>query len=198
MCMEKRTFLNILNNWWKCFLMLLKPVPLAIGAPIFWYYLVYLNGIHFVEGGEILGIWISMFGVIYGLLAAIILTTVWNEYKAMGIAVKRFDLDSFIDLRDEEVSPLVHTLMIMLSIAILLAFMCIHYDTVYSGVTFIASTAYLFALIFYIVLEIDDPCDGIWYIKDIPEEWLKIDVKKFRQERFGKLTKTEKKEEKLV
>jgi hypothetical protein len=166
--------------------MLIKPIPIAVIAAVFWYYFVYQNRIHFIEGGEILGIWISMFGVLYGLFAAMILSTVWNEYKTMGIAVKRSDLDTFIDLRDEEVSPLVHTLMIVLSVMIILAFMCIKYETAYSGITFIISTTYLLTLIFYIVLEIDDPCGGIWYIKDIPEEWLKVDIKKFRYEKRRK------------
>lgn len=196
--MEKRTFLKILQSGWKCFRMLVKPIPLAILAPIFWYFIIYKNGIHFAEGGETVGIWISMFGILYGLLIAKIFTTVWDEYKRMGTAVKRFDLDTFIDLRDEEVSPLVHTLMIVLSVSVLLAFMLIRYDHVLTSFVFISSTAYLFSLIYLVILEIDDPCAGIWYIDDIPEEWLKVDIKKFRKERFDRLTKTEKIEEKLL
>ena len=196
--MEKRTFLNLMHSGFKCLIMVLKPIPLATLAPIFWYFIFYRNGIYFAESGEILGTWISMFGILYGLFAAVILSTVWSEYKTMGSAVKRFDVDTFIDLRDEEVSPLVHTLIIVLSIMILLAFMQIHYTVVESGIIFIWSTAYLLALIFYIILEIDDPCDGIWYIKDISQEWLNIDVKKFRQERFNALSRAEKKEEKMI
>jgi len=32
-------------------------------------------------------------------------------------------------------------------------------------------------------MEIDDPCSGVWFIKDIPEDWLTMDVKQYRRER---------------
>ncbi len=171
----------------KCLWMLFRPIPAVIAACLLWYFVFFRNNLYSSENLEIIMIWISVFGILYGLIEAVILTTVWNEYKTMRIAVKRYDFDTFVDLRDEEISPLVHTLTFVLSGAILLAFMCLKYVSLQSGLLFIGSTTYLFVLIFFVIYEIDDPCAGLWYIRNIPKEWLEIDVKKFRhEERYQK------------
>lgn len=166
----------------KCLQMLYRPLPATIGLLLFWYFVFYKNNIALDDNGEIIVTWISIFGILYGLLAAVVLTTVWNEYKMMRTAVKRYDFETFVDLRDEEVSPLVHTLMFVLSGTILIAFMSLKYSNTANALVFIGSTAYLFVLMFLVVYEIDDPCGGTWYIKNIPKEWLAVDVKKYREE----------------
>lgn len=173
-----KTFIIVM----KCLQMLYKPIPAVIVACAIWYFGFYSNNLHLSENIEIIMIWVSIFGILYGLLEAVVLTTVWNEYKAMRTAVKRYDFDTFADLRDEEISPLVHTLNFVLSGTILLAFMCFKYVSLQSGFIFIASTTYLFTLLFLVIYEIDDPCSGTWYIRNIPKEWLGVDVKKFREE----------------
>jgi hypothetical protein len=49
-------------------------------------------------------------------------------------------------------------------------------------------TFYL-ALIHVVIIEIDDPCSGLWYIKNIPEDWLVIDPKKYRADRCERTKK---------
>jgi hypothetical protein len=124
------------------------------------------------------------------LLAAIIISTVWTEYKAMRVAVKKYDFETFIDLKDEEMSPLVHVLMLVLSSFILMAFMGLKYPNAISGLMLISSTSYLFLLMFFVVREIDDPCSGIWVIKDIDPQWLKVDAKEWRNIRVREARET--------
>ena len=62
--------------------------------------------------------------------------------------------------------------------------MGLDYPNAVSGLIVISSTAYLLTLIFFVIGEIDDPCDGLWFIKDIPEEWLVIDVDEYRKKYF--------------
>lgn len=172
----------------KCFFLLLLPVPFSAGVTAFWYFVFYTHGIYFSEKIENIttAAWIPTFGILYGLIAAIVLSTVWSEYKSMRTAIKRYDINTFVDLRDEEMSPLVHTLLFVLSGSVLLAFMGLKYPDIQSGIILIASTTYLFALIFFVVIEIDDPTSGIWFIKSVHKEWLQIDVKKWRQSRWEK------------
>jgi hypothetical protein len=174
----KKTIVMVL----KCLWMLLEPIPAVVIACTMWYFIFFKNNLYISENIEFIMIWTSMFAIFYGLLEAVVLTTVWNEYKTMRTAVKRYDFDTFVDLRDEEISPLVHTLTLVLSGAILLVFMCLKYVSLQSRLLFIGSTSYLFVLIFLVIYEIDDPCSGLWYIRSIPKEWLEIDVKKFRKE----------------
>src|SRR3989344_4796735 len=170
----------------KSLIMVILPLGVAVIFGFVWYYVIYIHGLYFSIKLENIATsaWIPMFGIIYGLLATIVLASVWEEYKKIRSAVKRGDLDAFIELRDENVSHLVHTLLTVLSLFVLAGFMGLDYPTALSGFVVVSSTAYLLALIFFVVEEIDDPCDGLWFIKDIPEEWLAIDVDEYRAKYF--------------
>ena len=170
----------------KSLIMVILPLGVAGIFGFVWHYVIYIHGLHFSIKLENIATsaWIPMFGIIYGLLATIVLASVWEEYKKIRSAVKRGDLDAFIELRDENVSPLVHTLLTTLSLFVLAGFMGLDYPTALSGFVVVSSTAYLLTLIFFVVEEIDDPCDGLWFIKDIPEEWLAIDVDEYRAKYF--------------
>lgn len=171
-------------------LLSLPGLPAATVA-VLWYWIVFKRDIHFDGTMENItcGAWIETFGVLYSLLAASIFNTVWGEYKAMRNAVKQYDLDAFLDLKDEKLSPLVHAMMFMVSAGVMMEFMSLKYQSALCGIIIISSTAYLFSLIFLVVREIDDPCKGIWYIKNIPKEWLEIDPKKWRIARHAEARK---------
>ena len=175
----------------KCLALLIAPVIPAGIVSILWYKELYCKQLFFTEKmeGIITAAWIPTFGILYSILAAIILSTVWGEYKAMRSAIKRYDLDAFIDLRDEEMSPLVYTMMIVLSSAVLLSFMSLQYPSARAGLVLISSTSYLFSLLYMVIREIDDPCGGIWFIRSVPPEWLEINVKVWRAERHEKARK---------
>ncbi len=164
---------------------LVIPGAFATIMCLLWLLIFHQNNIHFnAEMSTIVNSsWILAFSVLYSILIGIVINTVWTEYKAMRTAVKRWDIDTFMDLRDEEMSPLVHALVLMFSIAILLTFMGQNYGTAADGVIIVGSTAYFLALIFFVIVEIDNPCSGFWFIKSIPEEWLKIDPKAWRDKR---------------
>jgi hypothetical protein len=174
-----------LELFWKLFLLLALPMIPALLLTGFWHIEIFNRGIHLDGDMEniISAAWIPTFGILYSLLAASIFGTVWTEYKTMRTAVKRYDLETFIDLRDEELSPLVRAILIIFSLAVLIAFMSMKYSSWISGDFVILTTAYLFSTIYLVISEIDDPCGGIWYIKHIPEEWLEVDPKKWRKNR---------------
>lgn len=119
--------------------------------------------------------------LLFGFLAATMLVTVWKEYKMIRSAVKRQDLETFIELRDEQISPLVHILMFIQAMSIILCFMIIDYEVPSEGLFCIALCSYLLAIYFVVVVEVDDPCHGLWHIRSIPESWLETDPAKYRQ-----------------
>ncbi|MCX6798423.1 MAG: hypothetical protein NTX66_04420 [Candidatus Falkowbacteria bacterium] len=169
----------------KTLCVLLIPVIFSALILSIWILIFYRYNIHFDNGMEVIvtAAWIPVFGILYSLLTAIVLSTVWTEYKTMRAAVKRWDIDTFMDLRDEEMSPLVHAMVLMFSLALLLAFMVLDYPSFSSGLILIGSTSYLLSLIFFVIVEIDNPCSGFWFIKSIPEKWLKINPKAWREKR---------------
>ncbi len=167
----------------KSLKMLALPLPFTLACVYIWYYIFYLNHITLDAKLEVIATagWIPLLSILYSLLVAMILNQLWTEYKAIRMAVKNYDLETFMNLQDEQLSPLVHTLMLVISFAVLVAFMLLQYTNAHSGAIFISSVAYLFSLIFFVVVEIDDPSTGTWFIKTIPKEWLKIDSREWRK-----------------
>ncbi len=170
----------------KAALLLFYPFLPALAVTFVWWYWMYPNNIHFPK--ELEGIatasWITTFGILYALVANKALDTVWAEYKGLRESVKNYDIDTFMRLCDEDLSPLVHVLLFVLSWSVLGAFMGLQYPDAMSGVITIGSTSYLFGLIFFIIREIDNPLVGVWHIRNLHEEWLIIDVKEWRATRY--------------
>ncbi len=162
--------------------MLIVPLPFTIGVTFVWYDIFYVNNIDLNPKLEVIATagWIPLLSILYSLLVAIVMNQLWTEYKALRMAVKNYDLETFMNLRDEQMSPLVHTLMAVVSGAVLFAFMLLKYPDAMSGIACIGSVAYLFSIIFFVMVEIDDPCSGTWFIKSIPTEWLTIDSREWR------------------
>ncbi len=178
----------MLGTIWKCLLLCVWPILIAIGISLAWYRWIYKTEFHFGEKleGIITAAWIPEFGILYSLLVAIAINTVWMEYKSIRTAVKRYDLETFIDLVDEDLSPLVHTMVLVASFAVLAGFLFLKYPDPWSGGILVFGVTFLLVLMYAMILEIDDPCAGLWFIKSIPQEWLKIDVKDYRNKRCEK------------
>lgn len=169
----------------KSIALLLAPTPFAALACFVWYRYVHQHNLAYPEKMESITMtgWIPVIGLLYGLLAAAVVNTVWSEYKEIRRSVKEYNIDKFMDLRDEDNSNLIEVLLFVVSLFLLASFMRLGYPSVTDALTMIGSVSYLLALIFVVVKEIDDPCGGLWYIKSIPEEWLKIDPKVWRKKR---------------
>jgi hypothetical protein len=169
----------------KCVIMMAIPLFPGAGAGWLWYTYLFRADIHLKREAEniITSAWIPTLGVMYALFAAVLLSTVWGEYKMLRAAIKKGDKDAFADFRDESVSPLVHTLMLMLSLFLIGGFSALHYPDAISGFICVGTMTYLLTLIMVVIIEIDDPCSGVWFIKDIPQDWLTMDVKQYRRER---------------
>jgi hypothetical protein len=144
----------------KSAIMLIAPTPVAGLTCYIWYRYFYANELVFSEKMEVIitAAWIPVFGLLYSLLAAMVLNTVWSEYKEIRKAVKEYNLEKFVDLRDEDNSTLINVLILVVSAFVLGGFMVIHYPELKYGFAIVGSTAYLLALIYFVVKEIDDPC----------------------------------------
>ena len=176
----------------KCLYLLLIPTVISLGISLLWYVLVYRQKWDLGDGmvDIIATALLPVFGIIYGIVVAnIAVQTVWSEYKTMRTAVKRYDLDTFMDLRDEDLSPLIRMICGSIAFGLLAGFMVLKYPNGWAGTVIVFFVTFYLALIHAVIIEIDDPCSGIWYIKNIPEEWLSIDPKKYRADRCEKIKK---------
>lgn len=173
----------------KSFLLVIAPLPITSVIMLIWHYGMFKHEFYFDEKMRdiITTAVIPTFGIMYSIIALKVIETVWDEYRRMRAAVKSYDFDTFIDLRDESISPLMHILVGTVSTILLASFMSIHYPSWLDGAIVIAGVTYVFTLFFLVANEIDDPCAGLWYIRHIPEAWLRVDPKKWRKHRQKKL-----------
>src|SRR4051812_17024751 len=104
---RKTYFDPVMVRWAKAKTLLMKSVSLLGKSLVFpaifisfWYFVLYRHDIHFSEKmeGMITAAWIPSIGILYTILAANAVTTVWTEYKEMRRAVKEYDFDEFMIL----------------------------------------------------------------------------------------------------
>jgi hypothetical protein len=152
----------------------------------FWYHVFHLH--HWYVSKEVREVLmtavIPILGLTYALLTAKLIDKVFDEYKDMRIAVKRRDIERFMQLMDEDLSPLLHGMATILAFAVLGGLMMLEYADFWEGALVIGTTSYIFTLLCITVIEVDDPCHGFWIIKSIPEEWMLQDPKKWRSEHY--------------
>lgn len=177
---------KLLETTLKCALILMLAAIPAICVAWFWHRALFTHHLHFgKEVREVLiTAWIPTFGVIYALLAGVAVNWVANEYKEMRMAVKRRDIERFMILQDEDLSPLMHSMITIIAFAVLGGFMGIEYPDATSGLIVVGGATYVFSLLCMVVIEIDHPCGGIWVIKNIPPEWLDVDPRAWRNQHF--------------
>lgn len=185
----RKLFRKFAEGVLKCSILLLFPLPATSMILVFWYVVLFRNDLYLntMEQDIALNAWIPMFGVIYGLFAAVVLSSVNKKLCDAHEAVDKGNKDWFIRICDAEVSPATHGLMSSLALAVISGFMALHYSSAWGGMIVVGTTTYLLSLIFWVVVEFDDPCHGIWFIKSIQPDWLLEDPKQVAKERKIKM-----------
>lgn len=166
----------------KSIIVLLLAMPPAALATTIWYFLFFEHHIDVGERAEIVSTaaWVPWLAVIAGIINASVLAKVLDEFKEIRYAIKSYDLESFMRLKDEDVSPLIYLLIVAFDVCIVGGFMLVHYQDALHGGFFVWTSAYVAALLLIVIRELDDPLKGIWFIKSVHDEWRNIDVKKWR------------------
>ena len=188
----------------KCARILLFPVPTTVGLAMFWWLVLYRNDIHLHEKFEGMCVaLITVTGVPYALVAAMILQIVWGRLKEMKDAAKLPELfdppqlsekatleemlrvsrgfEIYARLKHDNLSPVLWTLLFVLSGFMLTGFMAPKYCDASCGLFCISSISYLLSAIYYIIREIDRPLDGTIYVRTVPPIWDGIDARLFRR-----------------
>jgi hypothetical protein len=119
-------------------------------------------------------------GIMYSLLVAKLIDKVFDEYKDMRMAVKQKNKEVFMLLADEDLSPLLHGVAMLLAFGLLICLMVISYETFAEGAFVVGAVSYIFSILCIVVFEVDNPCYGFWVIRSIPSEWLTEDPKGWR------------------
>jgi len=178
----------------KCLLAVLIPGPPSWLITWLWYYNVYKKGFHFLEPD--LTVIVDVVGplvMLWAMIAAMVLVSSWREYKVVRVASKLGDIPTIMVYRFERVSPLVYTFLLVFAGIILFAFMGLNFRDAWFGIYTVSAFSYVFILYFFMLVEIDNPFSGFWFIRSMRPEWLRIDARKYlerlRKNRFEEWAK---------
>jgi hypothetical protein len=154
-----------------------KPLLFGILSALIWYRFFYLK-IYFAEEDEsaFTDCIIPTCFMFHALIAALVLTKVWDEYKMVRQCVRTKDRDSFRRCKDDRIPMAIHMLLGTLSFIGAVLVMLIYHREVLAGVASNFSVAFILTLYWEVSTNLDDPFRGVWYVGQVPPEWFKDEV----------------------
>jgi peptidoglycan/LPS O-acetylase OafA/YrhL len=164
--------------------MVAKPAIAALLFVTIWHKMQ-AHGMYLEKSELPLTMSISLFGVAYGVVAALVINSNWEKYKRMSSYVVRFQKDDFLVQRDEKMPVMLHILLGGMALSIQVFVMVTKYENLWAGDLFVFVSAFFLCLIGLIALELDDPIRSIWFQKSIPPEWMEINIKEYFTQMAG-------------
>ncbi len=158
----------------------LRAVAAGVAAMLFWRFVIDPNGWHLGEKSlePLMFVVIVVAAFIYSLLLGVIVTSVYDQYRAVSKSVVTNDVDTFLVYRDEQVPILMHLLVGAISVVILAGALLIDYQgEVVTGMLSTFFVAFMLAMGWSVTNELDNFDRSIWFKVNIPERWYTIDIK---------------------
>ena len=152
----------------------IKPILLGILAGLVWHRFFH-GRLHFLEGDEsaLTDSVIPTIAMFHAIVAGHVLAKVWDEYKTVRHCLRSQDKDTFLQCKDDRIPMAIHMLLGSMSFVIQALIMMVHYDGVLAGVVSSSSLAFVLMLYWEVATNLDDPFKGVWYVGQIPSDWLK-------------------------
>lgn len=174
---------DVARKWrsFKRHAFLLLRAFLATILPLFAWYQLRLRGIHFAHEDEmiIIGAVIATLGVAYGIMASLVLGSIWEKYKKVVISVLKRDKETFLCYRDERIPIMIHLLLGALSVPLAAMVALLEYTHFWAGVASVFSVSFILALYWIVATELENPAKSPWFAERIPEEWLLVDIDEY-------------------
>lgn len=166
----------------KAALIVIIPIPIALPAPFLWYFIPYRHGLHFdpVMTEYAIHYWLPTAGAFFFIIVALAVNFAWDKMKDLRKSVKCYDIVSFMHLRDEDVSPLVHCLAWFLALICSGGVALLPYPSAIWGMISTFASIYMPAFFTTIIVQMDHPLYGIWHMKHVHPEWLAIEPRAWR------------------
>ena len=197
----RRHMARIIDTAVRTAILMLFAVPFAAALVLLWYFGSYKTGFHFLPTAENISVasWVPFLGVLFVFVLTMILSTAWSKDSALNDAIHSYDVDAFMRLRATHLHPLAYAMLYLVAGIMFVGFAAIDYPDAWSGFIIVGSIAYLISFTPFVLGEIDKPLSGVWFVKNVPLEWIAIDPKTWfrqtREERRTALLATLKKKE---
>ena len=162
------------GNNFQLIRLIVAPFILATPPAFIWHYL-FINGWHSTSIADepIVNAIIPGLFVLYGIIAGFMLTSGSEDIRKMKHAVRVDDKATFIEIAEDSTSIPMRFVLFTSGKIILIWIISLNYEIYWTGLASVYSNGYLFALIWEVIADFDDPVNGMWVIKGVPHEWIK-------------------------
>ena len=135
------------------------------------------HGIHFpIEDEVSLTTAIMSLGGFFAILAAIVMSTIWEKHQKVSICVVKRDRQEFLLYRDERMPIVIHLLLASLALPLVAMVMLLEYTSYWSGFASVAVVSFGITIYWIVATELQDPARSPWFAERIPSEWLTADI----------------------
>ncbi|MBI5732662.1 hypothetical protein HY967_01740 [Candidatus Jorgensenbacteria bacterium] len=147
-----------------------RPIVITIMSVGLWLLGRHLDVFRFLSENDEVGIsaTITTLGLIYWLVAAAVLATVWSQWIQTEDAAFEKNSKRFWELAERRMPKPVKTVLAFISFFLWAAFFFMPYNSIFAGVFTILSITTTLSLVWEIAVDLDNPLSGIWRIKNIP------------------------------
>lgn len=174
------------NNFFQSVRMIIQPMIIASPAVLLWH-LLYTNGWHStaIADEPIVNAILPALASIHVFIAGFIFLRETSDIREMKHAIRNGEKDKFIEFAEDKIpAPLKYVLFVSGNL-ILGWTISLNYELYWSGFASVFSMGYMLSLIWEIISDFDDPVNGVWVVKNVPEEWVEeANIKRRRSDKF--------------
>lgn len=154
--------------------MTVQPLVLATPAVILWHFL-YMNGWHSTSSADepIVNAILPALFTIHVFIAGFIFYGERGDLRAVRRAIRNNDKETFLDIAEDKIPGPMKYVLFMSGNLIQGWTISLNYELYWSGFASVFSIGYMIALIWEVIADFDDPINGVWVIKGVPEEWIR-------------------------
>ena len=138
-----------------------------------WYFLFFRGGFDVGKSDEtaLTNTLIPVLAAFHSILAAAVLSKVWEEFKSIRRCVQNKDEAGFFRCLQDRIPAAIHLLLAVMSTLIVVGTMLVHYENTWAGILVVGAIAFVLALYWQVATNLDNPLCGVWYVDQIPAEW---------------------------
>lgn len=161
-------------------LLVLQPFAIALCAVGAWHTLR-KHGWYFSHDDEtvLTGAIVTTLAVAFSLTAAVVLNTVWENYRKVVSCVLTKDIRTFLIYRDERIPVAMYLLLSAFSLPLIGMVALLEYRNYWAGAASVFVVCFSVSLYWIIATRLQDPSKSAWLAERIPEKWLAVDVDQY-------------------
>lgn len=154
--------------------MIIQPLFYTLPAVIIWH-ILYTRGWHStaIADEPIVNAILPALASIHVFIAGFMFLRETGDLRELKRAVRNNEKETFLEIAEDRIpAPLKYVLLV--SAAMIEAWtISLNYDLYWTGLSAVYSVGYMLSLIWEIISDFDDPINGVWVIKGVPEEWIR-------------------------